>query len=168
MFEVGDCIINGSNGVCRVEEITTLQFDGIDKDKEYYVLQPLYLKKSRVFTPVGTEKVVNRKVVSKEEAKDLIDGIVDMDMEWIADDKARERNYKECMQTYDCVTWIKIIRMLYARKHELVGLGKKMTNMDERYLRMSEEYLFGELSTSLEVEKDKIEEMISERLHEIA
>ena len=36
MFHVGDYIVYGSNGICRVEEITHPDIAGIDEDKLYY------------------------------------------------------------------------------------------------------------------------------------
>ena len=49
MFHVGDYIVYGSNGICRVEEITHPDIAGIDEDKLYYVLVPEKTRDSRLF-----------------------------------------------------------------------------------------------------------------------
>ena len=53
MFHVGDYIVYGSNGICRVEEITHPDIAGIDEDKLYYVLVPEKTRDSRptIFRP---------------------------------------------------------------------------------------------------------------------
>ena len=71
MYEVGDLIVYGRTGICEVTEITTLKMDGVPKDKLYYILRPVREKHGKVFTPVDNEKIVMRKVISKEEAEEI-------------------------------------------------------------------------------------------------
>ena len=52
MFKEGDFIIYGSNGVCQVEHIGSMDLQGVPGDKMYYTLVPVYEEKSRLFTPV--------------------------------------------------------------------------------------------------------------------
>ena len=42
MFQPGDLVVYGSTGVCRVEEITHPNMTGADRNKAYYMLNPLY------------------------------------------------------------------------------------------------------------------------------
>ena len=53
MFAVGDLVVYGGEGVCRVESIgpSGLRYDG--GDKTYYHLAPLY-RSGTVMTPVDT------------------------------------------------------------------------------------------------------------------
>ena len=44
MFKVGEYVVYGMNGVCRVEEIGPMPLSGMDSDKIYYTLLPLYTK----------------------------------------------------------------------------------------------------------------------------
>lgn len=41
---------------------------------------------------------------------------------------------------------------------------KKVTDLDERYFRMAEDYLNSELSLALDISKEKINEYIKERI----
>ena len=72
MFKEGDFIIYGSNGVCQVEHIGSMDLQGVPGDKMYCTLVPVYEEKSRLFTPVDNHKVVMRPVISKQEACDLL------------------------------------------------------------------------------------------------
>ena len=69
MFNVGDFIIYGSNGVCKVTNVGPMKMSGIPKDKMYYTMVPCYIRDSEIFTPVDNERVVMRKVMSREERK---------------------------------------------------------------------------------------------------
>lgn len=89
MYEVGDLIVYGRTGICEVTEITTLKMDGVPKDKLYYILRPVREKRGKVFTPVDNEKIVMRRVISKEEAEELIREIPQIEGLWIGSEKQR-------------------------------------------------------------------------------
>ena len=42
MFSIGEYVICGNKGVCVVENITTLDINGVDKLRQYYILKPVY------------------------------------------------------------------------------------------------------------------------------
>ena len=70
MFAVGDLVVYGGEGVCRVESIgpSGLRYDG--GDKTYYHLAPLY-RSGTVMTPVDTA-VMMRPIISRDRAMELI------------------------------------------------------------------------------------------------
>ena len=53
---------------------------------------------------------------------------------------------------------------LYLRKQDRIEHKKKVTDLDERYFRMAEDYLNSELSLALDISKEKINEYIKERI----
>ena len=119
MFVVGEYIVYGTTGVCKVEEIGPMQMMGPSKDKLYYTLAPLYSKGSKVFIPVDNEKVVMRPVLTKEEAEELVNEIPSIELLWVADEKSREDIYKTALRSCEPKEWIKIIKTLYLRKMSL-------------------------------------------------
>ena len=72
MFEIGEYIIYGNTGVCKVGEVTKMAAPGTDGDRLYYALEPVYDKGCRLFTPVDNQKVKMRPILTKEEADALI------------------------------------------------------------------------------------------------
>jgi CarD family transcriptional regulator len=42
MFERKDLVVYGATGVCEVVDIGTPQIEGIDKERIYYTLHPVY------------------------------------------------------------------------------------------------------------------------------
>lgn len=165
MFKVDDYIVYGGNGVCRVLDIGTPAINEIDKKRQYYTLQPIYQNESTVYTPVDNEKVVIRKTISKEEANELINNIPSIEILWLEDDKMREEKYKEVMSKYDCKEWIKIIKTSYLRSEKRLAEGKKITALDEKYLKNAEEYLYGELAISLGISKEQVENYIVQQVN---
>lgn len=167
MFEIGDYIIYGTNGVCKVEAIGKLNLGNNSGDKTYYTLVPVYQKGSRVFTPVDNDKVVMRPVISENEAKDLIDNILDIESIWVQDEKKREEVYKKTLHKCDCLETVKIIKTLYMRQQMRIAEGKKVTASDERYLSIAEERLYGELALSLNMEKEQVADYIASKVEEV-
>ncbi len=164
MFSIGEYIVYGMSGVCRVEEIGPMNMSGIDSDKIYYTLLPLYTRGSRVFTPVDNQKVVMRPVISKQEACELIDNMKEIEQIEVADDKHRELAYKEAVKSCDCKELIRIINTARKRKEERLAQGKKMSACDERYLKQAQDNLYGEFAISLKMEKGEVEDFITHRM----
>ena len=167
MYELGDYIIYGNHGVCRVEEIGSLDISGVDKSIECYTLQPVFSKASTLYTPVDNDKVSMRKVITNDEALALIKQIPDTPLLWIENDKQREEAYKVALRDRDCIDWVKIIKTLFVRKQERVSQGKKLTFTDEKYLGIAQDLLYGELSIAMDMDKEEIENLVVERLEQL-
>lgn len=162
MFKIGDYVIYGNTGVCRIEDITIMDVSGTER--EYYVLVPVYNKNGRAFLPVDNTKVILRPVITKDQALELIDEIPDIEEIWIASDKGREEKYKELAKQCDCKSWIAIIKTIYLRKQERIAQGKKVTTTDERYFRLAEDSLYSELGFAMDMDKGDVENFIKTRI----
>ena len=166
MFQAGDVIVCGTHGVCRVEKVGPLSSAVADRDRLYYTLKPLYERGSVVFTPVDNEKMVIRPVISREEALRLIDGIRDAEALGIEDERKREENYNTALKSCRAEELVKMIKTINARKRSRAARGKKATDADSRYVKLAEDYLYGELAISLDLERDQVKAFIRERIGE--
>ncbi len=164
MFQKGEYIVYGMTGVCRVSDITEMDMDGSSAGKLYYVLEPAGVNGSRIITPVEGNKNVMRRVMTSEEAHDLIDEIGDIDSLRVRDDKQRENCYKEALKTCDSRKCIGVLKTLYLRKRDRLNRGKRMTEMDERYMKKTKENLFGELSIPLGMPASEVEKFVVAQL----
>lgn len=45
--------------------------------------------------------------------------------------------------------------------------GKKLTFTDEKYLGIAQDFLYGELSIALDMDRDEIENLVVERLEQL-
>lgn len=167
MFQVGDYIVYESRGICKVENITELNLPGATRGQKYYELKPIYEEAGKIYSAVDNEKVVMRRMLSKEEAEKLINDIPDIPEMWIGDEKQREMKYKEAMRSCDCRQWVSIIKTLYLRRESRISQGKKTTNTDDRYFKKAGDNLHGELAMALGMKKSEMEQYISERLEQL-
>ncbi len=160
MFQVKDVVIYGHHGVCEIMEISNLKLPMADKEKLYYTLKPLYRRDSTVYAPVENRKIIMRPVITKEKAEELIAQIPKIETVWILNEKAREIQFKEALQTCDCEELVKIIKTLYVRKQQRLESGKKVTVVDEKYFHQAEDKLYEELAYALGIDKQKVGEYI--------
>ena len=164
MFQAGDFIVYGSTGVCLVEKVGPVDIPGVSKDKLFYTLSPCYESKSKIFTPVDNQKVVMRPVLSRDQALQLIDGIKEIRLLGISDEKKREEEYKASFRKCDCRELVRIIKTIYQRGEKRKAEGKKITSQDERYFHMAEQNLYGELAISLGIGREEVKQFVKERV----
>lgn len=162
MFEKEELIMCGGHGVCRVVDIVGNPIDKFDRKRKYYLLEPVFEKGSTVYTPVDSEKVIMRRILTREEAENLIARITQIETVWVQEEKSREQMYKEAIRTYDCDTLVEIIKTLYLRKQSRIQDGKKVLSSDEQYLRKAEELLYSEMSFALSIPKETVAQYITE------
>ena len=157
MFQIGDYVICSNKGVCEVENITVLNISGADKEKEYYILKPLYSAGSTVYVPVDSQKDhTMRKVLERTEAERLIGTIPEIPLLVITNDKMTEQMYKDCMKSNDCQELVKLIKTIHQRKQKRIQAGRKITAVDAKYFHLAEENLYGELAVALALSRGEV------------
>jgi CarD family transcriptional regulator len=164
MYEIGEQIVYGCQGVYRVEEITHLDMGQSDKERLYYVLVPVCAGTDKIYTPVDNQRINMRPVISREEAEAIIDEIPHIDVLTVTSERNREQQYKEALRSCDFHNWIRIIKTVYSRQEKRLAQGKKITALDERYLRTTENEAYGELSLALGIPKEQMVSYIRERI----
>ena len=92
MFEKGEYIIYGSNGVCEVQDYMSAA--GESDNRTYYVLAPMRYRGSTIFSPVDNQKVLMRKVMTKEEAREFLRDIPEYEDMEIRESRTQEQQYK--------------------------------------------------------------------------
>ncbi len=159
MYSVGDYVVCGNKGVCRVEKISVLDISGASGE-EYYILKPVYTPGSTVYISMETADEKLRPVLSKKEANKLVKqmpGIPDIVVE---NDKQLEGEYKNCIRSNDATELVRLLKTIYHRKEARFAAGRKETALDAKYFRMAGDYLYGELAISLGIARDEVEKYI--------
>ena len=133
MFEVGEYVVYGNKGVCKVNSVGPVDIPG---------------------------KVVLRRVLTSKEAKDLINDAAHMNPVWIQNDKEREQRFTEILRSADTRSLFEMIIALHHRKERRLAAGKKATSTDERYSHAAEDILFGELGISLGIARDEVKDFV--------
>lgn len=161
MFGIGEYVVYGNNGVCKITDIGPLYPAGDDEETiDYYTMVPCYIKDSEVSTPVNNTRVVIRAIMTKDEATRFVEGFEKVDLLVVDEEKKRELIYKQTLLSCDPYKIAGMLRgigkRIVARKAE----GKKVTSSDAKYYRMAEDSLYGELAISLGIEKDDVKRLV--------
>ncbi len=158
-FAVGDLIIYGETGVCRVEDILEKEF--LDGNKECYKLMPVY-SSCAIFTPTDNSNVYIRPIVTKTEADELINAFHTIDPEIHTASSPRELSdkYDKIIKLHDSRALVELIVSIYKKRDILVPQKKKLSAIDERFLKKAEDLLFGELAAALEIDKYSVKEQL--------
>ena len=167
MYKKGDYVVCGNNGICKVENVTTLNMASAPKDRLYYILKPVYTEASTVYIPVDNHKVAIRAAFTEKEAHELIAKIPSLELIWLENDKQRESTYKEYLSNNSCEDCVRIIKTLYLRKQDRLSKGQKIISLDERYLKQAEDFLYGELAVALGIEKQEVQAYITEEIEKL-
>ena len=146
MFQVGDYLVHEGAGVCQVAEICDMELSGRGSMRTYYVLEPLGDKGGRTITPVNSEKVRMRPVMSKEEIEALIQDIPEVDCIQENNDKLRAIKYREALGSFEAKGLLEIIKTVYIGKQRRLRSGKKALSGDEKYIQIAEKKLYDEIA----------------------
>ena len=160
MFAIGDRVTHYKEGVCEVMEVGKLNLRYSDKERQYYTLRPYYHQNGMVYIPVDGKQGQLRMIISKEEANELLQTIADINDVESANEKQREAIYKEALYKNECKKWISLLKTSYKRKISRLKAGKKVINIDERYLNQVEKFLFGEIAVVLSLSKEEVKNTI--------
>lgn len=165
MYQIGDLIIYGNHGVCKIDEVGVPEIPGLDSGRVYYTLSPLY-EVGKIFTPRDSN-VFMRPVMTYEEAQKLITLIPSID-EYDCNDNIKflEESYKESLQTHECTDLIKVIKTIYTRKAATCSKGKKVSQIDDKFMKIAEDLLYGEFAVALSMPRKSVKNYIEERVDE--
>ena len=165
MYQMGELVQYGINGVCRVEGIVQ-GVPGLQQDIQYYLLTPVSRRDGRIYSPVDAGKLKMRRILSGEEVKELIGKVPEIEQLTIENEKQCESVYREALHSGDCYHWMRLLKTLYARRAARAANGKKVTATDERYLKNVEERLKEEFSIAIGEEETRKElEKLSGSVH---
>ncbi|MCR4990068.1 MAG: CarD family transcriptional regulator [Lachnospiraceae bacterium] len=163
MYKKGQFVVCGVNGICQVEDITTLNLDGIDRTRKYYLLKPVFSNGSTVYKPTDMEDKSLRLALNKKQAEELISEIPSIDTIAIADEKTLEKTYKDLIHSCDPKALVSLIKTIHLRKEKRLLKGFKVTALDSRYFKQAEDFLYGELSVALNIPKNEVRDFISSK-----
>ncbi|MBE6033865.1 MAG: transcriptional regulator [Clostridiales bacterium] len=167
MFKIGDIIIYGSQGACRVEDIGVPDISGIIQGKLYYTLSPIFVD-GKIFIPVDTT-IYMRPIITKEEAENIITQIPNIDTGIVENQnyKIMEDHYKKLLATHDCMDLILLIKSIYNKQQNVKMQGKNIGQTDEKFRKIAEDLLHSEFSIALEIPKSMVSQYIASSVEQL-
>lgn len=164
MYQIGEKIIYGGNGVCVIDEIKVIETPHTGEAQQYYVIRPMF-QDCKISVPVDTT-VFMRPVISQAEAEDLVDSIPRVEVEPYYNSALRQLQeyYDAKINTHRCEDLLEPTMSLHRKKLRMLEQKRKFGAIDERYMKRAEELLFGELAAALEIQRDEVRQYIEDRL----
>ncbi|MBR4358443.1 MAG: CarD family transcriptional regulator [Butyrivibrio sp.] len=164
MLNVGDCVIYGSHGLCKVRDILVPAFLEKGNEKQYYMMVSAVDAGSVIYVPVeGAEDKV-RDVMSADDAEELICEIEDVDELDLPDGKKAEPEITGIIKRNIADEMMSLVKSLHKIKAMREAEGKKFAALNEKYLNMAEKLLYTEMAFSLKTEKETIKDRVIEVL----
>lgn len=167
MYRVGDTLLYGTEGVCKIEEICEMKV-GTAK-AEYYVLQPVYREGSKVFVPVGNESLTAkmRPILTVQEIDAMLASVRKEDAAWIESAVDRKAEFQKNLHSEDRRALLLMLRMLYVRRSELQQRGKRLRTNDDQMLRDAQKLLGEEFAPALGISRREVPEYLYRHMIEM-
>ena len=167
MFKEGELIMYGGIGVCRITKIGRPDFAEKGDKTLFYFLQPLY-KSGTFYVPVewDSDKISIRKVISKKEANRLLSEIENIKGEAFVTPSIQQlsQHYQSIIDTHSCMELLTLAKSIIVKDREARLHNKKLGQIDKKFMKKTEDLLYGEFAAALRMDKDKAEQIIRERL----
>ena len=132
-------------------------------DKGSFALGKALGKAKRAIDDARAEGEAER---AREEAEELVALIPTISVEPFHTGRLQElsEHYRSIIGTHSTTDLVEIIKSVYSKKREAEAAGRRVSQMDDRYMKLAEELLHGELSVALEIPKDEVREYIRQRV----
>lgn len=162
-WNVNDTIMYARDGVCEIKGIEEMALTREGKRK-YYILIPVYDPGTKIYVPADIDTDKMRDLLTKEEVDQLIDDLGNSDIEWIDNEKLRQKTYSQMIAEGNHADLLQLISILYQKRKERQGKGKKFHTADERLLTEAERLLYQEIGYILNLTPGKVPEYIKQKV----
>ncbi|MCR5295693.1 MAG: CarD family transcriptional regulator [Lachnospiraceae bacterium] len=162
-IEINDAVVHVPEGVCTVTSIIERDLASLGV-RRYYVLVPVYDRRSKIFVPIEGDAQKVRELPDREEVLSLIDGIPESESVWVDNDKARLESFSSILSRCDHKEMMSLVHTLKDKQSEKKRTGKKFHSADERIFREAERILFGEFGYVLGIAPGEVGDFIKNRL----
>lgn len=164
MYQIGEHVVYGVQGVCRV--LGTEKQLVNRKRVEYLVLEPINRGESKFYLPLQNQAAMEKlqPLLSKEELELLLKSDEIRSNCWIQVENLRKQHYRELMASGDRIALLQMLHTLYRYKAELEETGKKFHQCDDNFLRDAEKLLCGEIGLVMGLEPIPAREYLREHL----
>ena len=164
MFEIGEHIVYGTSGICRVEEICPSPYDKNDT-RTFYLLIPLHNPmSSTIYTPVDNDRVPMRRLMTREEIEALIAAIPHIELLQVPIEKQRREIYRTTIGALRPEGYVSVMKTVSRRREELTAARKHFPVSDMEYGRLAKHLLYSECAHVLGMSEEGMESYIADKL----
>ena len=163
MYTVGSSILYGRMGVCRVESIGSPPFQG-EEGRCYYKLRAVFSSSGElIYVPVDAEASI-RPLIGGGEAWDYLKLLSGLKPQACHARRPADLtvHYQEMLASCDLKDCLLLLKEIYCKRKDLAAHGKKLGQVDVRYLKLAERLVCEELAAAL----DTTPELMKGRVYE--
>ncbi len=162
-LETGNFVIYRSTEICKIEGFETKSFDNVTS-KEYCVLVPADGGSSRYYVPRDFAEQKLRRLLTREEIEQLIEGMHGEQPEWGSTEERRKDVFNEVLSSGDYRRIISMLHSLYLDKQQRLAQGKKLLAADDKAMKSAESLINREFAFVLGIKENEVTEYISKQL----
>ncbi len=168
MFACDEYVFHESGGVCRIDDVCLAPLEHMASDRLYYVMKPIHEPNSVIYIPVDSTQIFLRRLMTKEQAEELLDRIPFV--RTIDEDNAKllRAKYIELMKLHDPVEWVRVIKTVYVRADQQNDRGRRLSDTERSFAENAKRHLHTELSLALDIPFEKMEDYIAEHVQKMA
>jgi CarD family transcriptional regulator len=164
MYQVGDQVVYGIHGVCRVADMEKQIVN--KKAVTYLVLEPVGQEGSRYLVPISNEAAMSklRPMLNQEELEAMLSSQEVRQEDWIREENFRKQSYRDLIASGQRVEIMKMVHNLYVHKARQQVAGKKFHLADENFLQDAEKLLSSEISVVMGTSLEEARAYLREKL----
>ena len=163
MCQIGEKVVHINGGVFIVKEEKIMNY-GFG-DINYLILKPYYTDDSNktlvVYVPEDKKDELIRKIMSREEALQIIENLKKIEPIWYQDLKIRKEKFGELVKSRNINDICVVVKSLYVKQLELQENNKSLNLLDYDYLNKLKKGIEEELAISLNMSINEINDYIA-------
>lgn len=164
MFAIGEYIVYGINGICRVDAIGPSPYDPGDP-RTYYLLVPVNNPMgSTIYTPVDNDRVPMRALMTEVDVAALMNELSQIEPLSVPAEKQRREIYRTVIATLRPEGYVQVIKTVRRRRVELSAAHKHVPMTDLEYERLARHLLCDEIARVMGETEAEVEAKLMERL----
>ena len=164
MFAVGDYVVYGYEGVCRVEEIGSPGVSGLDRNRQYYRLTPHY-RGGTIYAPVDG-RVRMRRVISREALDALLPTLPELPTLDDVPENTRLAGeyYRAILAEHSCERLLRLCKTFHEKQKRLAASHRSINSTELRSWKTAEEMLYGEFGFVLGIAPTEVQHFLQKNM----
>ena len=164
MYQIGQLLVYGVHGVCRILEEEQRTVDR--KKVTYLVLEPAGQEGTKYLVPTHNAAAMakRRPVLKREALEALLESPGIRGEVWVQDENRRKQLYRELIGSGDRERLLAMIQLIFRHKEEQLAAGRKCHLCDDNFLRDAENQIIGEISVVMVMDAGRAKAYLREKL----
>ncbi len=146
LFKEGDYIFYGSGGICIVDSIREMPFEGARAGVPYYVLHTLAEPKQTILNPTDNERVLMRAVMTPKEARDVLTALPSLIPLEAENARALREKYINAIKSASPTEWCRVLCTYETRRRATEARLARVTEAERGFYTQALSLLSAEVA----------------------